>query len=338
MKVINAMFGRGLGGIEQVFLDYALALHDQGIECINLTHPKAAILASFKERRIPYKTQGNMGSWDAIAKMRFRTLIAREKPDAIICHGNRALLLLRPAAKSRSKLVGVAHNYWLKSFHFCDAAIAITEDLVKQVGTSGLKPERIYHVPNMVEVPGAMPQRRPYPTTPIIGTMGRFVYKKGFDLLIEALRILRKEGLAFDAIIAGDGDEAPLLTAAKDAASFPGWVTDKQAFWNGIDIFCLPSRHEPFGIVLLEAMAQGLPIASTASEGPSTILTPGKNALVAPLDDVEAIAAALRNLLKQPDMAAQLGTAAYAHVKSHYSREVIGARLKAALEEILRKH
>lgn len=338
MKVINAMFGRGLGGIEQVFLDYALALQEQGIESINVTHPKAAILAAFQERSMPVHTQGNLGSWDMLAKIRLKTLIALHKPDVVICHGNRALHLFRPAAKGRAKLVGVAHNYWLKAFHHCDAAIAITNDLVKHLDASGLKPGRVFHVPNMVETAGKQPKRRAFPAKPVIGTMGRFVEKKGFDVLIEALRILKKEKVPFTAIIAGDGVEAEALKTATDVATFPGWVKNKDKFWKGVDIFCLPSRHEPFGIVLLEAMAQGLPVVSTASEGPSTILKHKKTGLLVPVNDAKKLAASLRILLKNKVEAARLGKAGYQDVKSQYSRQVIGKRLKAALEEIKRKH
>ena len=68
---------------------------------------------------------------------------------------------------------------------------------------------------------------------------------------------------------------SPTVHGLAGCAGFPGWVDDKPAFFAGIDVFCLPSHHEPFGIVLIEAMAQAMPIVATDSEGPSEILRDG---------------------------------------------------------------
>lgn len=331
MKIINAMFGKGLGGIEQVFLDYADNLPKAGITTLNLIRPGAKISARASNIiAIP-----NLGSWDPVARVRLTALLKREKPDIVICHGSRALRLLAPAARmAKAKLVGVAHNYWLKHFHLCDAALALTPDLADHLYRAGVKRSNIYTVPNMVRVAEAPPMRRAWSSPPVIGTMGRMVAKKGFDLFLNALKEMHQPCTA---IIAGDGEEAEALKrqarelGISDRVTFTGWVSDKAAFWNGIDIFCLPSRHEPFGVVLLEAMAEGLPVVSTPSEGPSTIITPDTDGLIAA---PEALAASLDYLLGDPQKAKSLGRAAYTQVLNRYSEPVVTAELKAALEHI----
>ena len=111
--------------------------------------------------------------------------------------------------------------------------------------------------------------------------MGRFVAKKGFDVFIAALGRLRSQGVPFRAVLAGDGPERGGARTARGrtrpcrSIGLPGWVDDKRTFFAGVDVFCLPSHHEPFGIVLIEAMAQAMPIVSTDSEGPSEILHDG---------------------------------------------------------------
>src|SRR6202034_4671627 len=102
--------------------------------------------------------------------------------------------------------------------------------------------------------------------------------------------------IPFKAVLAGEGEEEGALRdlarekGLGEELRFAGWVTDKQAFFDSIDLFCLPSHHEPFGIVLLEAMAQGLPVVATASEGPSEILEAGEPGVLVPTNDAGALA------------------------------------------------
>jgi glycosyltransferase involved in cell wall biosynthesis len=73
-------------------------------------------------------------------------------------------------------------------------------------------------------------------------------------------------------------------------------------------VFCLSSRYEGFGLVLLEAMAFGLPIVSTDCEtGPKELLKHGENALLVQPDNAESLAQGLLQLIQKPDRAAQIG-------------------------------
>ena len=95
--------------------------------------------------------------------------------------------------------------------------------------------------------------------------LGRFVKKKGFDTLLEAFASLRKESNV-KLTIGGDGPERNALKQLamdldiSDKVEFVGWVEDVAEFLSGSDLFVLPSREEPFGIVILEAMAVGIPL------------------------------------------------------------------------------
>ena len=78
--------------------------------------------------------------------------------------------------------------------------------------------------------------------------------------------------------IGGDGPERRALKQLtmdldiSDKVEFVGWVEDVAEFLSGSDLFVLPSREEPFGIVILEAMAVGIPIVTTKTQGPLEIL------------------------------------------------------------------
>jgi glycosyltransferase involved in cell wall biosynthesis len=173
--------------------------------------------------------------------------------------------------------------------------------------------------------------------------MGRFVAKKGFDVFIEALGGLRSDGIAFRAVLAGDGPERAALeglSAARglrDVLRFPGWVTDKAAFFAGSDLFCLPSHHEPFGIVLIEAMAHARPVVATDSEGPVEILRDGIDGLVVPRGDAARMAQALGALIADPAGAEQLAANAYRQAQRTYDVPRVGERLDLAVREVVER-
>lgn len=335
MRIVNAMFGRGRGGLEQVFLDYCEALAFGGHEVLALIHPRAAIRLALERREVVFHSVDNFGAWDPVAMLRLRSWLKQQAPHAVIAHGNRAISLLQSA--DARPLVGVAANYTLKGAGL-DAILCATEDLVRHCRSRGFSAERISLIPHMVAAPASPPERN-WRQPPVIGAMGRFVAKKGFDVLIEALARLDEP---YRAIVAGDGAETAALReltrrhGLEERIEFPGWQDDTAAFFDSIDVFCLPSLHEPFGIVLLEAMAQALPVIATESEGPTEILHDGTDGMLVARSDPAALAAAIERMLGDPDRARAMGLKAHATVRRNYSLSLLSTRLDAVLHGLVR--
>lgn len=118
--------------------------------------------------------------------------------------------------------------------------------------------------------------------------------------------------------IVGDGPELSanrrLATELKvqDRVVFTGALASTDALdaeYRGARVFCLPSRQEGFGIVFLEAMAYGLPIAAAAAGAVPEVAPDGETSILVPAGDEAALADALERLLTDPDMAARLGEA-----------------------------
>ena len=111
--------------------------------------------------------------------------------------------------------------------------------------------------------------------------------------------MLHDRGLSAKIILGGDGPEKSALEKLaadldiNDSVTFSGWVDDVPDFLAQGPIFVLPSLDEPFGIVVLEAMAQGKIIVSTRSQGPREILD-DTTAYLCPTDDPTALADALQ--------------------------------------------
>ncbi len=153
-------------------------------------------------------------------------------------------------------------------------------------------------------------------------SIGRLVKRKGYDHLIGALGLLRKQGLNPELLLVGDGPEhSPLEKLSKelglsDRVLFLDSVDDEKKFQylSAADMYVLSSIHEGFGIVLLEAMYCGLPIVATNRGGQTDIIEDGKNGLLVPPADAESLANAVRTLMEDADRR---------HAISAYNREYV---------------
>ena len=159
-----------------------------------------------------------------------------------------------------------------------------------------------------------------------IGGFGRLTHQKGYDVLLDAVRLLVERGVALEVVLGGAGrEEAALREAAADLpVSFPGWVADPRAFLAGLDVFCLPSRREALPLALLEAMAEGLPCVATDVGDVASRL--GDVVELVPVEDPAALADGLQRLLEDRTRAAALGQAARHRVVSDHDAEaMVGA-------------
>lgn len=134
--------------------------------------------------------------------------------------------------------------------------------------------------------------------------VGRLDWNKGHDLLIGAVRAVRDTlGRPIHGFMAGSGhNEAEIRTLARQSPNDEktltvlGHVTDVRDVMWASDIFVLPSRLEGFGLVVVEAMACGVPAIRTPSGGASDQIIEGENGLIVPFEDVDALAAAILTL------------------------------------------
>lgn len=346
MKIVNSMFSKNLGGIEQAFIDYTKALLMQGNEVLCITQPNADInnvLNKISHQNLKVQHIANKGKWDIFAKCKLSNAISNFSPDAIIAHGNRPTQLLEKGAnKCNAKLISVAHNYKIKPLLKADAIFSITQDLKNFISAQNFLEEKIFIIPNMLEFEPSDVEVSPLPEIPTIGVMARFVKKKGVDIFLKSIAALKANSIKFNAIIAGDGEERENLQKLRDKlglnneAKFTGWAKDKQKdFYDKIDIFCLPSHHEPFGIVLLEAMLNKKPIVSTDSEGPLEILENEKDSLVVTKDHTGELAIALEKMIKTKDLSETLVSNAYTKLQEKYHISNVALKIQKSLEEIV---
>jgi glycosyltransferase involved in cell wall biosynthesis len=147
------------------------------------------------------------------------------------------------------------------------------------------------------------------PVGPASGRMifaaGRLIHQKGFDLLIEAFRQLDDSEARL--VIAGSGPEEEALrqqiiaAGLADRVHLAGYTPDIRPFLDEARLFVLPSRFEGYGAVIVEALGAGRPVIATASTpAVDDVLTDPVRGKAIPIEDIPALAHALRELLDRP--------------------------------------
>jgi glycosyltransferase involved in cell wall biosynthesis len=153
-------------------------------------------------------------------------------------------------------------------------------------------------------------------------------------VLLAAVRALAGDGVPFEVVVGGEGRDGAALRAAAAGlpVAFPGFVTDVRGFLAGLDVFCLSSRREAMPLVLLEAMAEGLPCVATDVGDVRTAV--GGDAVVVPPEDAGALAGALRGLLADPARRRALGAGARARAVRDLDAGLMARRTAAVLDGV----
>lgn len=159
--------------------------------------------------------------------------------------------------------------------------------------------------------------------------VGRYAYQKGFDLLLQAWAKIEKQFPDWDIAIFGDGNCEPYKQQLEELGVDPsrchlnGPTTDIQKEYVNSSVFAFSSRFEGFGMVLVEAMACGLPVVSFACPcGPKDIIKDGEDGLLVENGNVEAFAGSLSQLMQNPSLCQSMATAGKTNVQRFYMNHI----------------
>lgn len=182
-----------------------------------------------------------------------------------------------------------------------------------------------------------------------IGTVARFTPWKGIDIALNAAGMLNVLGVDFEWEIAGEetlGEKGYRRILAErrrelgldSCVQFVGWQEDMPAFYARLDALVhLPISPEPFGLVLLEAMAAGLPVITTDHGGAAAIVQAAGGKLVPP-GRHEPVAEILRAWIDNPAAGKILGAQAAVHVEKNFSIRHYMDRLDKLYSDLERSH
>ena len=321
------MAGADTGGAETFFVDLVGALARAGLDqraVIRRNERRAAALASVgiavHELRF--------GRMFDFATRRGIATAAREFQPAIV----QSWMTRATRHMPRGSFVRVG---WLggyydpNGFADCDHVVGVTADIVRHLVDGGFAPSRAHHLPTFAAVGDAAPVPRASLATPadaqIILALGRLHEKKGFDVLLKALGQVPGAWLW----LAGEGPlRADLEAIARqigvaERVRFLGWRSDRDALLAACDVCVMPSRHEPFGTVMIEAWAARRPLIVAAAAGPKALVRPEIDAVLVPVDDAAALAVALQRVLGDRGLARRLAAEGRAAYEERFTEAVV---------------
>jgi starch synthase len=175
-----------------------------------------------------------------------------------------------------------------------------------------------------------LPERSTGPRDPAILFVGEDWLRKGGDILVEAFREVRAQRPEARLQIVGSDEPA-----AEPGVEVLGFVGDRgriEDLYARASVYAMPSRFEPYGLSVTEAMAHELPCVVTRVGGLAEIVLDGETGLVVPPEDAGALAAALLRLLEDPDYATRLGHEGRSRVEHHKNWDAVIERMEPGLE------
>ncbi len=343
------------GGAERVFAALASGMAARGHEVVFAVDYEADENKPYLSPEVRFFV---LGRNHAQATMGLAKLLAREKPDvslSALSIANMKHVLAALFAGRLKRAILSYHGYWISEPQFLSRVSYSLTPLLTQLAartvcvSNGLKaylklnfsaaPERTVMIYNPVltgPLAPAMSARELLARPPILLAAGRMVSYKNLPLLVRAFaRMTHRDARLF---ILGDGPERPAIEAeiarrgVKDRVKLFGYVPEPWAIYAQARCFVLSSDSEAFGLVVAEALANGLNVVSTNCDGPREILDRGRYGWLVPPRDEKALAAALDAALDDPgDPAPRIARA------KNFSLDVALSAYEALIEEVLIK-
>lgn len=253
------------------------------------------------------------------------------------------------------KSIYIALNQF--SEHFVNRFIVVSETLRHTlIERHRIEPEKIVKIYNGIEIDEYKPNnergiriedsglRKEFGfrnDVPVIGTIGRLVWQKGFEYLIKAIPKIVKDLPEAKFLIVGEGplreklEELGKRLKVKDNIIFTGFRSDIKEILASIDVLVMPSLLEGLPMVLLEGMAMAKPIVATNIDGISEVLENGKTGLLVPPKDTDTLAEAIIEILNNKRKASHLGQNARKMVEEKFSVEKMVEQIEWVYEGLL---
>ena len=328
MKVMHIHFGKD-GGAERFFVNLVNGLHDRGVEQRALIRPDRSWRTDIEKCGEVYEGVFRRVSLSRfVLSARMRAILNDFQPDVIMSWQLRASRFMPryTAAKRISRLGDYPEH--LDYYRNSETLVCITPDIAKRVRELGWT-RGVEVIANFTRSTPSEPVAREVLQTPadafVVVGMGRFVKRKGFDVLIKAIAQTRGAYLW----LLGDGPERENLEkltdelGLRDRVRFAGWQTNAYAYLASADVFTVTSLHEPLGNVCLEGWGAGKPTIGSRAEGPSWVMTDGKDALMVDCGDVEGLARAIARLRDEPGLRTALIEGGQDTLRNRFSEDAI---------------
>jgi len=362
VKVLHVIKVQGIGGAERHLLTLLPALRAGGVDArvlsLDAGGDSARFHAALDEAAVPWSAVACRADVSPRLSARVMRAVAAERPDLLHGHMVHGDIYSSIAAHLRRvPFVSSRHNddrYLLGPFRYVDRAfmhgvsrlISISDAVREFLVRAGLPRDRLVTIHyGLDEAPSAPSEVRPVDLgiphdAPLVLAVGRLIPQKDHATLLRAFAVLRAEHRDARLAILGWGplEEETRELAGRlglaDSVFLPGRVEPRD-WLTRADVFAHSSRWEGFGIVLLEAMLSGLPIAATRVSAVPEIVADGETGVLVEPGDDQALAAAIGGLLADDAQRRRLGEHGRRRAQEEFSVAGMTARTRRVYDEAL---
>jgi glycosyltransferase involved in cell wall biosynthesis len=367
MRVLHLLSSTGFHGAENMAAQLIRDLSSQGVENYlgvfwnneGSNTDIVGLVRDVAQDSVIFNCRGKL-DWRVMREL--RGYIRRHQIDAIHSHKYKTNLYAIIARLGlRCALISTCHNWLLTDARMrfyaafdkrvlmaFDKIVGVSQEVTEELRRY-ISAEKIAKIDNGVDLQrfsGLIEKRRAKEELgirggTIIGYVGRITPEKGISCLLRAARLLRDHGTQADILIVGDGDsrrefekEAAHLEIG-DRVHFLGQRNDTPQIYAAMDIFVLPSLKEAFPMVVLEAMASGVPVIATRVGDIPYIFGNGEcGVLVEPNADSE-LSEAMNKLLADRGAAQRMALAGQRRVRTRFSSLEMARSYRKLYQETL---
>ena len=348
MKIAQVMLDPNYGGAQRYFADVCLELAGRGHSVLSIIRKNSVLepeLSSMENIEVAV-INNRFGWYDPFAVNQIQSALNRFQPNIVETHLARAAFLTgktKPAGKW--PLIAKTHgNLNGKYYRNMDAIVPTTTQAAKSAYHRNIPQHKFTKViPNFSGLKPVSKVVKPARIDTIFAA-GRFVEKKGFNVLLEALAELKSTETNFSLQIAGDGPKFHSLRAMSielglnENVQFLGRRNDIPNLIKNADLFVLSSFREHFPIIVLEAMAMGTPIIATCcEEGHQLDALDDHSAILVDKGDKSALFHGLRKALQDPEGCRIRAQNALTVYTSCYAADAVVPKILTLYDDVIRQ-
>lgn len=358
LRILHSEAATSFGGQEQYILRMMLAMRERGHYLEAVCQPHAILAQRLRDEGFTVHTTYMDGPVNFVKSLRtirrvlrqgrFDVLNTHSRRDTIVaaCAGRLAGTPLIVRTRHLAKKVGSLLSYTIIPHRVTTASDFVRNHLIER-GVPPAHVATVYPAVDLPPVPETSTLRQELSLAQndiVVGCVAVMRTQKGHRELIDAMQPLIKERPNVHLVLVGGGspvfEEVQAYVAEKGLGKrvhMLGARRDVPNLLAGFDLFALATRQEASGTVFVEAGAAGLPVVGTNVDGVPEMMQDGISGLLVPLDDQQALTAALKQLIDDPGLRQKMGRAGleFCRIQDRFSADAMARRAEACYTQWL---
>ena len=366
IKILEVIRQGQIGGGESHLFDLIYFLDKNRYEPVCLSFSDGEMITKLKQMGIRCHVIETQKPFDLLVQKQVKHLIRNEKIQIVHAHGSRAASnVLFTVKQMHIPFVYTVHGWsfhddqsflvrklrlWSEKLicHYANDVICVSQSNA-DTGRDVFGLQSAHVIENGINLDRFNPDlqfkdlRREFGFTDfdfVVGFVARCTLQKNPVIFLKAIKIAQERNNRIKGLFVGEGDMDAEVDSFIEDNQMHSYVfrsafrTDVPDLLHCMDVYCLPSLWEGLSIALLEAMAMGKAIIATPTDGTKELIVDGKNGLVVPFNDVQAIVDAISSYCKDRDLLSHCSEEARKVVEKRFNAQ----RVAASVSEIYRKY